>query len=41
MATLENGVLGVVVPLLAAAVAPAPRMVEIVNPEKKAARPAA
>jgi HSP20 family protein len=40
-ATFENGVLEVVVPLPAAAVAAAPRKVEIVNPEKKAVQPAA
>jgi HSP20 family protein len=39
-ATFENGILEVVVPL-PAAVAATPRKVEIVNPEKTAAKPAA
>jgi HSP20 family protein len=41
-ATFENGVLEIVVPLLAAAVAAAPRKVEIAGSnEKKAVKPAA
>lgn len=40
-ATFENGVLEVVVPVPPAAVAAAPRKVEIANAEKKAAKPAA